>query len=459
MATEMTEQQRATAIQKITQRNYTEEIVYNEDKTARVSIYHDHGMFSESTIKNFLSLSKRIGKEVCLLSWANHNAIEYVKEKFGKRKKVYFFLFGEPELEPCFSAPFNVDQERTRKFTSEGTTKVHKYWNHDCQFKQWQDYFSTFDIAGQGSGCSFDGSIYHARIYKNVTIMLTSFLMCQCPEEMSKYAIQELINCAYTTMKMARVRKNYEKLATNFMEQYKNFSLQALKATPRTLEYKLSDLLERMRANFVAINNCEREIEVNKALLNSAQANVANFEAFYAKETANIKTVLMSSFKTKFKDFGFNGTDEIHAITKPIYVELIIPTEKGGDGVTLRRFLLGEYKISIRINDSYVTLHNLCNTSNNSDYDHPHVRDSRPCLGNLKEEVPKLIRQSDFLAVFLLMYDYLKSINPFGWYRTVTAWQEIPLVAERSAGSIEDDEDEEEETNIANQAQAVTAEA
>lgn len=458
MATEAqqtTPEQRMTAITKITRRNYKEEVSFNEDKSGKVSVFHDAGMFSPSTLVNFLALSKRIGKEICLVSWPNHESIKYVKGKIGKRKKVYFFLFGEPELEPYFSEPYSSDFEAIHKYSRDGSTKLFKYWTHNRQLENWSDYFQIFDLSGNGSRCSVNGQFYHFASYKMVTISLSSLLMNNVPEEVCKYAITEIINSSFSYLKASRERRNYEKIADDFLDRYKVFSITALKQAPQLIESKISDLLERMRSNYVAINNAEREIETNKHLLIGARKNIDNFEDYFKKESQNLKTVLISSFKNKFKDISFDGSYSIIATTKPIYINCVIPTNRNGDGVTERRFLIGEFRIIIKTNESFVYLRNISNTySGSSPLDHPHVRESRPCLGNLKEEVPRMIKSSDFIGVFLLMYDYLTTVNCEGWYETITRWRELPII-NRETGSI-DDEDETDEEETADEHQAQT---
>jgi hypothetical protein len=444
----------------VIKRKYEEQIAYNEDKTGKVSILHDPGLFSPTTINCFLALSKRIGKEVCLVSWPNDNAIAYVKSKMAKRKKVYFFIFGEPELENGYSEPFGNDCQLTRLYTDDaGKTAKYRYWNHEAQLGGFRDYFDVFELSGTGSRISVDDSMYHFNVYPNVAVSLTSFLLGNCPEQLAKYAMQELLNNASSTMRASRTKKDYKKIVSDFMVKYKDFSLASLKRAPDNINYKINDLLERMQNNYRAISTAEREIAENTNLLEIARKNLDNFSAYYESQVGNLEQVLHASFKTKFRDIGFNGYDTIYANTKTIYIDTVIPQSIGGDGTTVKRFMIGDFRISIKINESYVLLQNLNNTIREGSSDHPHVRSGRPCLGNLKEEVPRMIKQSEYIGLFLLMYDFLTSINDHGWYDRITCWKEVPIINQRTIGDIdhEDDEEDEEETATVNATQAQTA--
>jgi hypothetical protein len=56
-------------------------------------------------------------------------------------------------------------------------------------------------------------------------------------------------------------------------------------------------------------------------------------------------------------------------------------------------------------------------------YDHPHVWNGRPCLGNVREGVAKLVAEYQWVAAAEVLLDFLRTITPQDWYVPVTHWK------------------------------------
>lgn len=88
-----------------------------------------------------------------------------------------------------------------------------------------------------------------------------------------------------------------------------------------------------------------------------------------------------------------------------------------------RRFRLGSFKIDIHFNGD-LRIKNL--TDPLGAYDHPHIHQARPCLGNIREGVAKLIGEFQLAAVTAVLIDFLKTVNPSDWRVPILYWKEVP---------------------------------
>lgn len=87
-----------------------------------------------------------------------------------------------------------------------------------------------------------------------------------------------------------------------------------------------------------------------------------------------------------------------------------------------RHYRLGRYRLDLYF-DGRIFLRNL--TDRYETYDHPHVENGRPCLGNIQEWVQRLLAQREFAAATEVLLQYLRTINPADWRKAVTYWAEV----------------------------------
>jgi hypothetical protein len=102
----------------------------------------------------------------------------------------------------------------------------------------------------------------------------------------------------------------------------------------------------------------------------------------------------------------------LRVITRPITVE------HAG-----KLHALGTFQIELSYSGK-VSIRNL--TSRHGYYDHPHIWDGHPCLGNIREGLAKLIGELQLAAAAELLLDFLKTINPKDWYISIEHWREVP---------------------------------
>jgi hypothetical protein len=56
-------------------------------------------------------------------------------------------------------------------------------------------------------------------------------------------------------------------------------------------------------------------------------------------------------------------------------------------------------------------------------YDHPHIWNGRPCLGNVREGVAKLVAEYQWVAAAEVLLDFLRTVTPQDWYVPITHWK------------------------------------
>ncbi len=101
-------------------------------------------------------------------------------------------------------------------------------------------------------------------------------------------------------------------------------------------------------------------------------------------------------------------------------IALVTSTLEAGCGS--HRYRLGAFRIEIQF-DGEVRVTNL--TDPRGLYDHPHVRQARPCLGNIREGVAKLIGEFEFAAAAQVLIDFLKTVNASDWRIPVFYWPRV----------------------------------
>ncbi|MBI5166789.1 MAG: hypothetical protein HY998_03465 [candidate division NC10 bacterium] len=88
-----------------------------------------------------------------------------------------------------------------------------------------------------------------------------------------------------------------------------------------------------------------------------------------------------------------------------------------------RLYKLGSFRINVHFNGQ-LAIKNL--TDPYGFYDHPHIWDGKPCLGNIRVGLAKLIGEFQLMAAAQVLIDFLKTINPKDWYTPIENWQEMP---------------------------------
>jgi hypothetical protein len=91
-----------------------------------------------------------------------------------------------------------------------------------------------------------------------------------------------------------------------------------------------------------------------------------------------------------------------------------------------KQYQIGDFRLDIYMN-GYIRMRNIKNPGRYPYYDHPHIRDGEPCVGNHTEAVAKLIAEGQLSTVASLLLSYLHSYNPEDAYCEITYWPETAM--------------------------------
>jgi hypothetical protein len=97
------------------------------------------------------------------------------------------------------------------------------------------------------------------------------------------------------------------------------------------------------------------------------------------------------------------------------------PIEVAHGGV---RYRIGCFQLDLAESGA-ITVRNL--TDPYGLYDHPHVWNGRPCLGNVREGLAKLVAEYQWVAVAEVLLDFLRTVTPRDWYIPVTRWKAVAV--------------------------------
>jgi hypothetical protein len=88
-------------------------------------------------------------------------------------------------------------------------------------------------------------------------------------------------------------------------------------------------------------------------------------------------------------------------------------------------YQLGEYAIVLDLRGD-VRVESLSRLGPKSHWDHPHIQNALPCLGNLRAGVLKLIAQYQLALVAQVLLEFLATYDPAEAYTPIEGWPKAP---------------------------------
>lgn len=88
-----------------------------------------------------------------------------------------------------------------------------------------------------------------------------------------------------------------------------------------------------------------------------------------------------------------------------------------------RRYSLGAFRLTLDLAGD-VRVDSLEHLGPKSGWDHPHVQDGLPCLGNLRPGILKLIAEFELALAAQLLLDFLATYQPETAYTPIEGWPE-----------------------------------
>lgn len=181
-------------------------------------------------------------------------------------------------------------------------------------------------------------------------------------------------------------------------EGYIGFVLNTQAALKNNVENAIKGKQMDMQSQYRAIVRLERELQDLGASLRSIIAKNSKFNKVFLSHDIVFNNFVNLITPDGYKKFEFAGSDLI-AHTQEISLE--------SHG---KKYKIGEFRIVIRL-DGSITFKNMTNRKGSQDtyYDHPHVKNEIACLGNIKEYVPRMLNEGEYIDLLALLLNYLKS--------------------------------------------------
>lgn len=191
----------------------------------------------------------------------------------------------------------------------------------------------------------------------------------------------------------ARAREAYAEQQRRRLREEAGFLEEEVRATERTLE-ELSCRLTQEARHLAASRQRLRVLEGEAAQSGRAADDLARLQ-------------------------GVQGVREVEPYAGGVRL-VTTPIEVAHAGT---RYRLGCFQIDLAETGA-ITVRNL--TDPYGLYDHPHVWDGRPCLGNVREGLAKLVAEYQWVAAAEVLLDFLRTVTPRDWYVPVTQWKAVP---------------------------------
>lgn len=265
------------------------------------------------------------------------------------------------------------------------------------------------------------GEIVHANIYCLFNLLgqegeLRSFLLRRLLDLSLPRVLKELRTLSPLGLEplqdtLESLRQETEEAATAWSRQRQTRVRQAyLRECRSRLQEETAFLEQEMRFTEENLEEYARRITAETRRLFAFQQRLTTLRGAPAQHEQHLKDLDQLKELPEVREVQVQD-GRIMVFTTPL------TTEFGG-----REFHLGSYRMEISFGGD-IRIRNM--TDALGAYDHPHIYQGRPCLGNIREGVAKMIGEYQFVAVVYILLDFLKMVNPKDWRVPIAYWPEV----------------------------------
>lgn len=395
----------------------------NTDRTEQVQkpdliTYYETDLLSKEIINIFKEKAKEMKKTFVVFDWHNSASPAMLKKIYKDMPNTSFFIFlphpdytkdssqeilylnrkhMKGQILPSFLESMSSFSEDSTILTlcNESDYFIADYKSEQIKIGEFRQ--NTLKIY-------YDG--FSIRVSKEINQDFSKIV----ENKLSDFSIYKK-NCYEKEELISEISHAYK----NYMKHYKNVAYNIYTG-------KINESNSRMVAQMQALVNLENTL-YELSILREETKNRYN-EMISRINLEIVKENLIALLNGKYTNI-YLGSDSIIAHTSGIFLETYQKYDEYGRiviGDIKRTYYIGTFEIEIKP-DGTVRFSNLTNKF--EDYDHPHVAKGIPCLGNIKNHLPKLIQRGDFLGVLMICHDFLCSLNESGVYRSVLNWKEV----------------------------------
>ena len=134
----------------------------------------------------------------------------------------------------------------------------------------------------------------------------------------------------------------------------------------------------------------------------------------------DLRGLLASADEELRQVLAVRGVQSVEVVDRALQV-VTDPVQIEWEGA---RYRLGVYRLVLDL-DGDVRIHSVSKLGPKPGWDHPHVQDGRPCLGNLREGVLKLIAEYELALAVQVAIGFLEAYQPEGAYCAIERWPRV----------------------------------
>lgn len=347
----------------------------------------------EALFGSYTKLSREIDRVVVLLDWSNDHVEQYVKDCKIAYKNPFFILM------PSFSK--DVQEELVK------TVITFRANDNEMFPLEVLSFYKQMAVNNDESGifkCDDKIFEYRENLEEELIYKLTSQYAKMYYYGSKSYTSQNILVNYFLIDSIGEKLKLDPSPAYEYSQIFRKYITTNQEVQKKALKDKLAEIQRDTMNHYIAITRNERMYSEHHIVMRTllGQQTEYNQEKLTVTKLREMFTELL---KDKYESFSFNKT-EVIGRTKEVVIKYL-----------RYKFHVGKFEIVISLNGE-VRMYNT--TKRFGTNDHPHVDNGIPCLGNIKETIPKMIFQGDYLGLLSLLHDFLLAYNPDGPYTKLT---------------------------------------
>lgn len=361
------------------------------DSSKTVISYYASLTDNNDVVQEMLNLAKGIDKHIVLVDWTCENP-EHCFRNYRNSPDYYLIFLGNA------SKDSKGDRYENTLELDVGVI-VGSAFLLDKQFRSYPDEWALFKVPMiklyDKKGIFYADAIQeYARLFvdlNNLPLFERKLILSQ----FNAWIIKEIKK--FPSIKTVELNKT--------VQMFKEFLTYGQENTKHQLKDKINSAQSEMLGHYTAIQRLEKTIAETNALYRSFARKISGFNTDFP--TDKLTDIFTSFINNKmYNRFVFHDT-YFEAYTDEIWCE-----NYG------KKYYIGKFKVVVDLSGK-VKMHNIVLEKRVDDNDHPHICAGIPCLGNIKEIVPKMIYNGDFIGLLNLLHQFLITYNPAGPYTSL----------------------------------------
>ena len=343
----------------------------------------------QDVIYGFLKIAKGLDKHILLADWTSAHIEREVKPYRDNKEYLIVYLMNKKKA---------IEGESYSLEVRFGDNKFRLPFL-DGQYRNYKDDWNLLSPNTQ-RGLLSSNSLCYGATTKNYIVLYPDIIDAPIFDRklfMSAFVKQYL--------KMYPDLPNENDLKVKKMTQdFQRFIQYGQENLTSQMKSKICEGQREMHNHYTAIQRLEKEVSKEHILLRSFLRKFSGYNAEMKEE--KLEKIFESFLKDeRYIDIKYQETT-IEAFTGNIYCSNY-----------KKKYLVGKFRVVIDLNGT-IRMFNLTNRTS-SGLHHPHVSAGIPCLGNIKETIPKMIYNGDFIGLFNLLHNFLTSYSEGEPYLTL----------------------------------------